>query len=161
MDQKQIGSFIAQLRKEKNLTQSQLGDILGVTNKTVSRWENGNYMPDIALLPELSRTLDVTINELICGRRIMDEKVFQATADANLLMTLEEGQQLRRKLSRADALVGAGTGILLSCVFSVDSPKRTVMLILGILLYIVGIAHRSALEKKLLRRLTGQQPPNL
>ena len=134
MDQKQIGSFLAQLRKEKNLTQSQLGDLLGVTNKTISRWENGNYMPDLALLPELSRILDITINELICGRRIMDEKTFQATADANLLMTLEEGQQLNRKLSQADALVGAGTGILFSCVFSAASPKRTVMLILGILL---------------------------
>lgn len=50
MDQAKVGKFIAQLRKEQGLTQEALGERLGVTNKTVSRWENGNYMPDIELL---------------------------------------------------------------------------------------------------------------
>ena len=55
MDQKKIGQFIAALRQEKGMTQTVLGERLGVTNKTVSRWENGNYMPDVSLLPQLSR----------------------------------------------------------------------------------------------------------
>ena len=50
MDQVKVGKFIAALRKEQGLTQEALGQRLGVTNKTVSRWENGNYMPDIELL---------------------------------------------------------------------------------------------------------------
>ncbi|MEE0775688.1 MAG: helix-turn-helix transcriptional regulator [Bacillota bacterium] len=49
MNQKQVGIFIAELRKEKRLTQAALGECLGVTNKTISRWENGNYMPDLSL----------------------------------------------------------------------------------------------------------------
>ena len=63
MNQKQIGIFISELRKEKNLTQLELGELLGVTNKTVSRWENGNYMPDISIIPLLCQTLEITINE--------------------------------------------------------------------------------------------------
>ena len=50
MDQIKIGRFIAALRKESGLTQEQLGEKLGVTNKTISRWENGNYMPDVEML---------------------------------------------------------------------------------------------------------------
>ena len=53
MDQKRIGRFIAQLRKEAAMTQEELGSAIGVTNKTISRWENGNYMPDIVLMKEL------------------------------------------------------------------------------------------------------------
>ena len=57
MDQIKIGKFIAALRKEKCLTQEQLGEKLGVTNKTISRWENGNYMPDVEMLSLLSKEL--------------------------------------------------------------------------------------------------------
>ena len=65
MDQIKIGKFIAALRKEKCLTQEQLGEKLGVTNKTISRWENGNYMPDVEMLSLLSKEFGVSINELI------------------------------------------------------------------------------------------------
>ena len=63
MDQIKIGKFIAALRKEKGLTQEKLGEKLGVTNKTVSRWENGNYMPDVEMLSLLSEEFGVSINE--------------------------------------------------------------------------------------------------
>ena len=59
MDTKKIGRFIAKKRKEKGYTQEQLGNILGVSNKTISRWENGNYMPDLSLLIPLSEALDI------------------------------------------------------------------------------------------------------
>lgn len=52
MDQIKVGKFIAQLRRRDGLTQEALGKKIGVTNKTVSRWENGNYMPDIEMLPK-------------------------------------------------------------------------------------------------------------
>lgn len=87
MDQIKIGKFIADLRKKKGMTQEQLGDKLGVTNKTISRWENGNYMPDIEMLSLLSKEFDVTINELITGE-ILDEKDFKKAADDNLVTAL-------------------------------------------------------------------------
>lgn len=69
MDQIKIGTFLNLLRKEKNLTQEQLAERLGVSNRTVSRWENGNNMPDISLLSEIAEFYDVSIPELIYGER--------------------------------------------------------------------------------------------
>lgn len=80
MDQIKIGKFIAALRKEKGLTQEQLGEKLGVTNKTVSRWENGNYMPDVEMLLLLSKEFGISINELISGERLELED-FKKTAE--------------------------------------------------------------------------------
>lgn len=87
MDQIKIGKFIAALRKEKCLTQELLGEKLGVTNKTVSRWENGNYMPDVEMLSLLSKEFGVSINELISGERLLAED-FQKAADDNLVTAL-------------------------------------------------------------------------
>ena len=72
MDMKKIGAFLAELRKEKNLTQDELGEQIGVTNKTVSRWENGNYLPPVEMLQILSKFYDVSINEILNGERIND-----------------------------------------------------------------------------------------
>ena len=87
MDQIKTGKFIATLRKEKELTQEQLGEKLGVTNKTISRWENGNYMPDIEMLSILSKEFDVSINELISGERLLLDD-FKKAADNNLVTAL-------------------------------------------------------------------------
>ncbi len=73
MDQIKIGSFLKTLRKEKNLTQEQLAEQLGVSNRTVSRWETGNNMPDISLLTEIAEFYDVSIPELINGERKSEE----------------------------------------------------------------------------------------
>ena len=70
MDQGKIGKFIGTVRKQRGLTQEQLGEKIGVTNKTISRWETGKYMPDIDKLQELSAVLDITVNELLAGERI-------------------------------------------------------------------------------------------
>lgn len=88
MDQIKIGKFIAVLRKEKGLTQEQLGEKLGVTNKTVSRWENGNYMPNVEMLLLLSKEFGVSINELISGERLAAED-FKKAADNNLVTALD------------------------------------------------------------------------
>ena len=69
MDQKQIGSFLKELRKERKLTQEQLAEKLNVSGRTVSRWETGNNMPDISLLLEISELYDVSIPEIINGER--------------------------------------------------------------------------------------------
>ncbi len=84
MDQIQIGRFLSMLRRQAGLTQEELGERLGVTNKTVSRWENGNYMPDIEMMQLLSKELHVSINELLAGEKIPDE-VFRQKADENII----------------------------------------------------------------------------
>ncbi|MDE6259959.1 MAG: helix-turn-helix domain-containing protein [Oscillospiraceae bacterium] len=89
MDQAKVGRLIAQLRKEQGLTQEALGQKLGVTNKTVSRWENGNYMPDIELLVPLGEALGVSVNELLAGERLSDEQ-FRRRADENLVEAVRE-----------------------------------------------------------------------
>ena len=69
------------------MTQEQLGEKLGVTNKTISRWENGNYMPDVEMLSLLSKEFGVSINELISGERLLAED-FKKAADNNLVTAL-------------------------------------------------------------------------
>lgn len=99
MDQIKTGKFIATLRKEKELTQEQLGEKLGVTNKTISRWENGNYMPDIEILSLLSKEFDVSINELISGERLLLDD-FKKAADKNLVTALNNSAfTLKEKIS--------------------------------------------------------------
>lgn len=88
MDTKKIGAFIALNRKEKGLTQEQLGEKLGVSNKTISRWENGNYMPDLSMLEPLSKELGITLNELLAGEKIEKEEE-QEYAERNLMSTIQ------------------------------------------------------------------------
>lgn len=97
MDQAKVGKFIASLRKEKGLTQEELGQRVGVTNKTVSRWENGNYMPDIELLVPLGEILGVSVNELLAGELLSGEQ-FRKQADENLVsMVLESAFTVKER----------------------------------------------------------------
>ena len=78
MDQKKIGSFLKELRKEKGITQEQFAETLNISGRTVSRWETGNNMPDISLLVEIADYFDVSIPEIINGERksnIMEKKL--------------------------------------------------------------------------------------
>ena len=70
MDQIKIGKFIAELRKEKNMTQQQLAEKLGVSYKTISKWETGRGMPELSTIKPLSEELDVSINELLSGEKV-------------------------------------------------------------------------------------------
>lgn len=88
MDQVKIGKFIAELRRKSGLTQEAWGEKIGVTNKTISRWETGNYMPDIEMLQLLSKEFKVSINELLSGERISDE-AFRQKADENVIAVLK------------------------------------------------------------------------
>ena len=75
MNQERIGKFISELRKEKSMTQDQLAEKLGVTDKSISRWENGKTMPDLSMLTILSKELNVEISELLNGRRMNKEEL--------------------------------------------------------------------------------------
>ncbi|WP_370740442.1 helix-turn-helix domain-containing protein [Ruminococcus sp.] len=89
MDQIKIGKFIATLRRQSGLTQEKLGEKIGVTNKTISRWENGNYMPDIEMLQLLAKEFNVSINELLAGQKMSDEE-FRKNADENIIAVSKE-----------------------------------------------------------------------
>lgn len=73
MDQIKIGKFIAELRKEKNMTQEELASILGISKNAVSKWERGICLMDMSLLKPLSIALDVSINEILAGEHIKSE----------------------------------------------------------------------------------------
>ena len=88
MDTIKIGKYLAQLRHNRGLTQEALGEKLGVTNKTVSRWENGNYLPTVDALQQLSDLYGVTINEILSGQKL-EEAEYKAAAEENLKKTLE------------------------------------------------------------------------
>ena len=88
MDGIKIGKFIATCRKDKNITQEQLGERLGVTNKSVSKWENGKCLPDASLYEPLCMVLGISINELFAGQRIKEED-YKRIADKNLMQMLK------------------------------------------------------------------------
>lgn len=88
MDQVKIGKLIAECRKAKKLTQVELANLLGVTDKSVSKWENGICLPDVSLYMKICEILDITLNEFFSGERLTDES-FKQVADSNLLSALE------------------------------------------------------------------------
>lgn len=88
MDMIKMGNFLAELRRERKLTQAELGEKMGVTNKTISRWETGTYMPPVEMLEALSRLYGLTINELLSGERLTPEE-YREKAEANITETLK------------------------------------------------------------------------
>ena len=88
MDTKKIGMFLKQLRNENGMTQEQLGEKLGVSNKTVSRWETGNYMPPVEYLKILSDIYRISINEILGGERASGDE-FAKIAEQNVTATLK------------------------------------------------------------------------
>ena len=74
MNQEKIGKFIAECRKQKKMTQSDLGEKLGVTEKSISNWENGRNMPDLSLFKPLCDELNISINELLSGEKLSKEE---------------------------------------------------------------------------------------
>ena len=89
MDTKKIGMFLKQLRNEMGMTQEQLGEKLGVSNKTISRWETGNYMPPVDCLNMLSDIYHISINEILGGERASGDE-FTKIAEQNITATLKE-----------------------------------------------------------------------
>lgn len=104
MNQKKIGLFISKLRKEKSMTQIELANILGVTDRAISKWENGRGLPDLSLMSSLCNELGITINELLNGEKINDNE-YQKVSDNNIINTLEYGKQELRKRNKIVLLI--------------------------------------------------------
>ena len=96
MNQEKIGKFIAKLRKEKNMTQLQLSLKLGVTDRAISKWENGRGMPDLSLMKPLCNELGITINDLLSGE-VIDKNNYQEKLEENILNTIDYTDEKIRK----------------------------------------------------------------
>ncbi len=104
MNQEKIGNFIAELRKEKNMTQRQLAECIGVSDKTISKWERGNGLPELSTIPELCRTLGINTNELLSGERLVAEN-YSTKAEENMLILMKETTQQKNKSALATLLL--------------------------------------------------------
>ena len=112
MDIAKCGKFIAELRRERGLTQSQLAGKIGVTDKAVSKWETGRGFPDVSVLPALSEALGATVTELVNGERSRDA-LSQEDVDRAVTAALEEaGRSARRYASAAFFILGAVCAVL-------------------------------------------------
>ena len=148
MNQKKMGAFIKTLRKEKNLTQEQLAETLGVSNRTVSRWETGSNSPDIDMLIMLSDYLDVEIKELIEGEKSVEPKSNDENDNLKIVADYNKSREtnLVRKICFA-CLYGI-TSWIVSYIFSVRITNEansgwilvlfeaTVILFYGIIMFI-------------------------
>lgn len=97
MDQIKIGDFIAQKRKEQELTQLQFAELVGVSNKTVSKWETGLRMPDVAILQNVCDVLKITVNELLAGEEFSEysEKEYMKKAEDNVIGLMQEVNEIK------------------------------------------------------------------
>lgn len=104
MNQERIGRFIAELRKEKKLTQIDLANKLGITDRAISKWENGRGLPDLSLLTPLCETLGVSINELLSGSRL-DKKDYQEKLEENIINTIDYTDKKIKKTKKFFVIV--------------------------------------------------------
>ena len=136
MDQIKIGRFISERRKMKNLTQEQLAEKLNITDRAVSKWENGRSLPDSAIMLELCGILDITVNDLLCGEVVIMEK-YNEEMEKNLLEMAREKERSDKHLLMVEIVMGfVSIGIMLTlCVFAAYAPMeewlRIVLIIIG------------------------------
>jgi len=152
MDQIKIGKFISSKRKEKNITQSELAEKLNITDRAISKWENGICLPEANNMPELCKILDITINDLFSGE-IVDMKDNEKRLEENLLEMTKIKEERDRELLSIEIYIGVTvTIIMLVCILIaslVDLPNwlRIVLIIIGIVPFTAGICYAIRIEQ--------------
>ena len=145
MDMIKIGKFIAQLRKDQGLTQEQFGEKVGVTNKTVSRWETGNYLPPADALLAMSEMFGVTVNELLSGHRLKEEEYKQA-AEENLTQAIKSSsfalkdkiEFFKKKWLKDHVAIMVFLGICIIGVFVAGIFLKNAIVCYGAFIFLVG-----------------------
>ena len=135
-----IGNEIQRIRKEKCLTQEEFGGLFHVTRQAVSHWENGKTYPDLQTLVEISSRFGVSLDALL-------------KEDARLVQTIDRERAagtLRREKTLIDMFTGAGTGIVASCLFSPQSPMRTMMILTGFIMIGVGWNKKAKYDQRVI-----------
>ncbi len=151
MNQQQIGHFIQERRKGRGMTQQELAERLGVTNKAVSKWEKGRSMPDVALFEPLCRELEIGIPELLAGRSIEAEEQ-QKAAEELLMESISRGKLVGLQVFlMINAVVGAVL-VLSPALFSVEKPLSGLLFGFGVLECVMSVYFDSALPGREARR---------
>lgn len=157
MTSKECGNFISELRKEKKLTQKELAEKINVSDKAVSRWETGKGYPDVTSLVSLSEYFDVSVNELLAGKRLTVEDI-KETADENLISVFEQVQKNKKQQNLQVAvytsvlivvllpvLIIIGKELFVSMTTQIQAENiisAVVSTVVGIVLLIVGFLIR-------------------
>ena len=143
MNQEKIGKFILECRKIKKLTQSELAEKLGVTDKSVSNWENGRNMPDLSLFKPLCEVLGISINDLISGEKVSKDE-YQDKLEENIISTID---YTNRKMSEKNSVIGIiliTFGIMISVtamtIFPSESSWGSVYSVFGAIVSLIGIS---------------------
>ena len=150
MDQQKIGRFIAQMRKEKSLTQRELADTLCISDKTVSKWENGKGMPEVSLMMPLCEALDITANELLSGERLSQDDYIRK-AEENIMTLVKEREESKKKIMLSAivaviTIIGGTALVTVSGVFEMELWARILLIGLGLVVIFGGLFVAAALE---------------
>ena len=151
MDQIKIGKFISECRKKNNLTQMQLAEMLNITDRAVSKWENGKAMPDSSIMLDLCKELKISVNELLSGEMI-DMNNYNEIAEKNLLEMAKKEEIQNKKLMMYEKVIGFGSTIsfitlIFVSSFLVDNNiARIVLFILAFILLIIGVSFALKIE---------------
>ena len=143
MNQEKIGKFIADCRKKKNITQQELAEKLGVSDRTIGNWENGRNMPDLSLFKPLCRELDITLNDLMSGEKVK-EKEYQEKLEENIINTIN---YTNKKIENRNTFIGLTFitfGILISitavAIFPSESSWGSFYSVLGAIISLIGVS---------------------
>ena len=141
MNQEKIGKFIADCRKQKKMTQCELGEKLGVTEKSISNWENGRNMPDLSLFKPLCEELNITINELLSGEKI-SESNYQEKFEENIINTISYSNKKLEKKNQLIGLILMLFGFFMSIMglmtFNPDSHSCSFSVVIGVIFSTLG-----------------------
>ena len=150
MDQITIGKFIASMRKEQSMTQRQLADVLNISDKTVSKWECGNGMPEVALMLPLCEVLRINVNELLSGERL-DGADYQRKAEENMMELVREREESKKKIILAVVvcvltILSGVTIILVSGLLEMSTWLRAVLIAIAAIVTVGGIGVACVLD---------------
>jgi len=151
MDQIKIGRFVASQRKERGLTQAQLAETLGVTDRAVSKWENGKSLPDYSVLPSLCDALGISVNELLCGEKIAMENNDKKREQLLLDMTKELQQKNKTIWKNMWIIMLASMVGLFACLATAaflipEGPWQLVVIVASAVVFLVPCFYALKLE---------------
>ena len=143
MNQEKIGKFIAKCRKDKKMTQSELAEKLGVTDKSIGNWENGRNMPDLSLFKPLCDVLGITINDLLSGEKISKDK-YQERFEENIVNTIDYSTKRINKYSNVIGILLVIFGLFISMsaimIFPSESSWGSIYSVFGVVIFVIGIS---------------------
>ena len=145
MDQVKIGKFLSDERKAKGYTQKQLSELLGISDKTISKWECGNGFPEASLLLPLCNELEITVNELLTGERISQQN-YKKKAEENMVNMIREKEENKQKLLLTTMIgvistITFVTLLLVVCFYTdvITLPIKTVLMMIALSVFCVGL----------------------